>query len=118
MAILEALEGVKIHPTADWIYSEVRKKIAKVSRGTIYRNLKILEEEGLIIELNVDGTVRRYETRQENHYHFICEKCGRIIDLYTPVETRLNAKYAKRTGLKITRHQLEFRGLCKDCHTV
>ena len=115
IAILEVLTGVRTHPSADWIYDEVRKKLPHISKGTIYRNLKVLEEEGAILELNVDGIVGRYEIRQNNHYHFICEKCGRIFDLNEPAETKLNMKYAKKTGFKITHHQLEFHGLCKDC---
>jgi Fe2+ or Zn2+ uptake regulation protein len=115
VAILEVLEGVRTHPSADWIYNEVRKKIPHISKGTVYRNLMVLEEEGAVIELNVDGTVGRYEIRQDNHYHFICNQCGRIFDLNGPVETKLNVKFAKKTGFKITHHQLEFRGLCKDC---
>ncbi len=115
MAILEVLKGVRFHPSADWIYDEVRKKLPHISKGTIYRNLNVLEDEGLIIELNVDGMVGRYEVRQGNHYHFICEKCGRIFDLNEPVDTGLNVKFAKKTGFKITHHRLEFRGHCTGC---
>lgn len=115
MALLEALRGVRTHPTADWIFDEVRKKIPHISKGTIYRNLKVLEEERAVIELNVDGIVGRYEIRRDDHYHFICEKCGLIFDLHEPIETELNVRFAKKTGFKITHHQLEFRGLCKDC---
>lgn len=115
IAIMEALKGVRTHPSADWIYDEVRKKLPQISKGTIYRNLNVLVDEGAIIELNVDGMVGRYEIKQDNHYHFICEKCGRIFDLNEPVETGLNAKFAKKTGFKITEHRLEFRGLCRDC---
>jgi Fur family transcriptional regulator, peroxide stress response regulator len=115
VAILELLEGVRTHPSADWIYNEVRQVIPQISKGTVYRNLMVLEKEGAVIELNVDGTVGRYEIRRNNHYHFICEKCGRIFDLNEPPETKLNMKYEIKTGFKITRHQLEFRGLCKDC---
>ncbi len=118
MAIMEVLKGVRTHPSAGWIYDEVRKKLPHVSKGTIYRNLNVLEAEGAIIELNVDGVVGRYEIRQDNHYHFICEKCGQIFDLNEPIEAELNVKYAKKTGFKITHHQLEFRGLCKDCQRV
>lgn len=118
MAIMEVLKGVRTHPSADWIYDEVRKKLPHISKGTVYRNLNVLEDEGVIIELNVDGMVGRYEIRQHNHYHFICEKCGRIFDINEPVEARLNAKFAKKTGFKITDHQLEFRGLCRDCQKV
>lgn len=115
LAIIEVLQGVRTHPSADSIYDEVRKKLPHISKGTIYRNLNLLEDEGLITELNVDGVVGRYEIRQHNHYHFICEKCGRIFDLNEPVETGLNAKFAKKTGFNITHHHLEFRGVCLGC---
>ncbi len=101
MAILEVLRGIRTHPSADWIYNEVRKKIPHVSKGTVYRNLMVLEEEGAVIELNVDGTVGRYEISQDNHYHFICEQCGRIIDLFEPIETELNVKFAKEPALRL-----------------
>jgi Fe2+ or Zn2+ uptake regulation protein len=115
VAILEVLEGIRTHPSAAWIYNEVRKKIPHISKGTVYRNLMVLEEEGAVVELNLEGTVGRYEIRQDNHYHFICNHCGGIFDLNQPTETKLNMKYAKRTGFKITHHQLEFRGICTDC---
>ena len=116
-AILEVLEGVRTHPTADWIYDEVRKKLPRISKGTIYRNLKVLEEEGKITELNLSGTVSRFEVKQHRHYHFRCEKCGRVFDLDVPVEKGLDDRVAASTGLKINCHQLEFRGLCGDCQS-
>jgi Fur family peroxide stress response transcriptional regulator len=114
-AILNVLHGANSHPTADWVYDEVRKVIPNISKGTVYRNLKILREDGKISELNLSGTVSRYEGNQKNHYHFRCEKCGRVFDLDEPVNNELNEKISKRTGFKVSYHQLEFRGLCKDC---
>ena len=114
-AILNVLRRTDSHPTADRIYDEVRKVIPNISKGTVYRNLKILREGGKISELNLNGTVSRYEGNNENHYHFRCKKCGRVFDLDEPVNNKLDKKIAKRTGFKVLYHQLEFRGLCKDC---
>lgn len=114
-AILNVLRGATSHPTADWVYDEVRKLIPNISKGTIYRNLKILRDIGEISELNLSGTVSRYEGKKENHYHFRCEKCGQVFDLEEPVNKELNDKVARNTGFKVSYHQLEFRGLCKDC---
>ena len=114
-AILNVLHGANSHPTADWVYDEVRKVIPNISKGTVYRNLKILREDGKISELNLSGTVSRYEGNQENHYHFRCEKCGRVFDLDEPVHKELDDKVARNTGFTVSYHQLEFRGLCKDC---
>jgi len=114
-AILTILRHTDSHPTADWVYDEARKVMPNISKGTVYRNLKILREMGEISELNLSGTVSRYEGRQENHYHFRCEKCGRIFDLDEPVINELDERVARNTGFKVSHHQLEFRGLCGDC---
>jgi Fur family peroxide stress response transcriptional regulator len=114
-AILDILRHTDSHPTADWIYDEVRKIIPNISKGTVYRNLNILQDEGEISELRLSGTASRYDGRQENHYHFRCEKCGRVFDLDEPVDRKLDERVAKKTGFKVSHHRLEFRGLCKEC---
>jgi Fur family peroxide stress response transcriptional regulator len=114
-AILNVLRSTDSHPTADWIYDEVRKVIPNISKGTVYRNLQVLQEDGAITELKLNGTLSRYEVKQERHYHFRCERCGRVSDIDMPVDRELDQQVEKRTGLKISYHQLEFRGLCKDC---
>ncbi len=114
-AILNILRQADSHPTADWIYDEVRKVIPNISKGTVYRNLKVLQEMGEISELSLNGTVSRYEGRQINHYHFRCERCGRVFDLDEPVNYKLDKRVAERTGFRVSYHQLEFRGLCRDC---
>ncbi len=114
-AILRLLRGTYSHPTADQIYDEVRKEIPSISKGTVYRNLKVLREMGLVSELNLNGTVSRFEAKQESHYHFRCEQCFRVFDVDEPTDKELDRKIARRTGFKISYHQLEFRGLCHDC---
>jgi Fur family peroxide stress response transcriptional regulator len=114
-AILRVLRNTSSHPTADHIYDEVRKDIPNISKGTVYRNLQILKEMGLVAELNLNGTVSRFEAKQENHYHFRCEECGRVFDVDLQVDQELDRQVSSRTGFKISYHQLEFRGLCKEC---
>ena len=116
-AILHVLRCTDSHPTADWIYEEVRRVIPNISKGTVYRNLRVLQDIGEISALNLNGTITRYEGRQDNHYHFRCVKCGRIFDLDEPVNEELDERIAKRTGFRVSYHQLEFRGLCKDCRS-
>jgi len=114
-AILKVLRSTRAHPTADQIYDEVKKEISKISKGTVYRNLQVLEEDGAITELKLKGTPGRYESKQESHYHFRCEKCGGVSDINMPVDKELNHEVTKRTGLEISSHYLEFRGLCQQC---
>ena len=117
-SILKVLRNTRSHPSADQIYDEVRKAIHNISKGTVYRNLQVLQEDGAITELNLNGTVSRFEVKQESHYHFRCEQCGRVFDLDEPVNSELDDRVARRTGFKITHHQIEFRGLCKECQQL
>jgi len=114
-AILGVLRNTKAHPTADRIYEEVKKEIPNISKGTVYRNLQVLQEDGAVTELNLNGTLSRFEAKQDSHYHFRCEQCGRVFDVDEPVNNELDERVAKKTGFKVSHHQLEFRGLCKDC---
>jgi Fe2+ or Zn2+ uptake regulation protein len=114
-AILRVLRNTKTHPTADWIYEEVKKEIPHISKGTVYRNLQVLQEDGAVTELNLNGTLSRFEAKQDSHYHFRCKQCGRVFDVDEPVNNELDERVAKKTGFNVSHHQLEFRGLCKDC---
>jgi Fur family peroxide stress response transcriptional regulator len=114
-AILKLLRGGYCHLTADQIYDEVRKGIPNISKGTVYRNLKVLRELGLVSELSLSDTVSRFEANRNSHYHFRCERCGRVFDVDEPIDEELDRRIAGRTGFKISYHQLEFRGLCHDC---
>jgi len=114
-AILSVLRNTTSHPTADWVYTEVRKEIPNISLGTVYRNLRLLRQSGEISEIDLGSTFSRFDGRPENHYHFRCERCGRVFDVDEPVNTELDKKVARETGFKISYHRLEFRGLCREC---
>ena len=114
-AVLRVLNGTTCHPTAKWIYEEVRKEIPDISLGTVYRNLKLLKRQGEISELDF-ATISRFNGNTQNHYHFKCEQCGRVFDVEGPVDTESDKQIAQKTGFKVSYHRLEFRGLCKDCN--
>ena len=113
--ILEVLRGSKSHPTADWIYGQVKCEFPKLSLGTVYRNLKLLKENGEIRELDFGSTFSRFDGVCEDHYHFVCRKCGRVFDVNMTVEANLNKKAEKATHFNVECHRLEFYGLCKGC---
>ena len=114
-AILDILCNTDTHPTADWIYEEVRKVMPHISKGTVYRNLNILLEDRKISVLNPKGCICRYEGNLEDHYHFRCQECGRVYDLDQPVRYELNEQVSKSTGFEVFYHQLEFTGVCRQC---
>ncbi len=115
--ILRLVKGMTSHPTADYVYEEVRREIPNISLGTVYRNLRLLQQEGKILELGLAGTISRFDGNVQDHYHFRCEQCGRIFDVDEPVDVESNGRVSRKTGFKVSNHRLEFRGLCKDCQS-
>lgn len=114
-AILKILKNTDIHPTADWIYEQVKKEIPNISLGTVYRNLNVLNEMGKIMILDYGSTYSRYDGNPKNHYHFKCEKCGRVFDLDQKVFNDLNEKMEMNSPHKVDYHRLEFYGICEKC---
>ena len=116
-AILRVLRGTTSHPSADWVYEQVKREIPKISLGTVYRNLKLLKQEGEILELDLASTLSRFDGNSQEHYHFRCERCGRIFDVDEPVDEEIDGRVAQKTGFNVSHHRLEFRGLCNDCQS-
>ena len=116
-AILRVVKGTNSHPTANWIYERVREEIPNISLGTIYRDLKLLKQEGEISELGFAGTVSRVDGNTQNHYHFRCEQCGCISDVDEPVNEEMDKRVAREMDFKVSHHKLEFYGLCKECQS-
>ena len=116
-AILRLVKGTNSHPTADWVYEQVRREIPNISLGTVYRNLKLLQQEGGIMDLALAGTVNRFDGRTDNHFHFRCEQCGHIFDVDEPVDREIDERVAQKTGFEVFYHRLEFHGLCKGCQS-
>jgi len=114
-AIVRALMSTTSHPTAEWVYEEVKREIPNVSLGTVYRNLKLLKERGEILELEQPGQYRRFDGNAANHYHFRCGGCGRVYDVDEPLVQGIDRRVEQKTGFQVWYHRLEFHGLCRDC---
>lgn len=117
-AILRVLSGTHSHPTAEWVYEQVKEELPCIGLATVYRNLRRLTQEGEISEMNRSNDAARFDGNTATHYHFRCERCGRILDLDEPVDATIETRVARRTGLRVTGHHLELRGLCFECHTL
>lgn len=113
--ILELLRGTGSHPTASWIYDQLKTEFLGLSPGTVYRNLNILVEQGLARKIDFGSTFDRFDANIEPHYHFICERCGSIIDLKIPVNDDLNRQVEQKTHHRTKRHRIEFYGICESC---
>ena len=113
--ILEELSKVKTHPTASELYDMVRKRLPRIGLGTVYRNLELMAENGMILKLEVGGTQKRFDATTEDHYHIRCSRCGRVDDIDIPVIDSLVESAAKSTSYQILGHHVEFTGICPDC---
>ena len=113
--ILSILQHTDTHPTASWLYDELKKEFNNLSMGTVYRNLNILVDQRLVKKIEAGSGFDRFDANIETHYHFICKKCGSIDDLSMTPLKELNAKAEKETGYRVESHRLDFHGLCPDC---
>lgn len=113
--ILEILKETDIHPTADWIYEKIKPEFPNLSFGTVYRNLNILMEQNLIQKIPFGSTHDRYEAKIDPHYHLVCEQCGLVQDFEIPVYKRLNKQAEDNSDFQITRHRIDFFGICRPC---
>ena len=113
--ILEELGKVTSHPTANEVYDMVRKRLPRIGLGTVYRNLELMAESGIILKLEVGGTQKRFDATVESHYHIRCSSCGKVDDIEIPVQDQINAMAAEATDYEILGHHIEFSGVCKDC---
>lgn len=112
--VMDAVRAHCDHPSADQIYLDVRGRDGKISRGTVYRNLNYLSEDGEITHVRVPGA-DRYESRVALHYHLICTVCGAVIDAPVPYRAELDRIMAEESGYTISRHRTVFEGVCPAC---
>ena len=114
-ALLEAIQREDSHPTADGIYRIVRRRLPRISLGTVYRNLDLLAEQGLVQKLELGGAQRRFDGKQGRHYHVRCLGCGRVDDVRMRPLSEVERAARRATDYAITGHYLEFVGLCWEC---
>lgn len=113
--ILEELAKVKTHPTASELYDMVRRRLPRIGLGTVYRNLELMAESGMILKIEVGGTQKRFDATTDEHYHIRCSACGKVDDIDVPVVKELVAQAAASSAYCIQGHHVEFTGICADC---
>lgn len=116
-AILEAVRSTHIHPTAEWVYQNLKPVHPELSLGTVYRNLNLFREQGLIRCVGVVNGQERFDADVHPHSHFICDRCGAILDLELGQAPELDRAVGEEYGLTVDRHELVFHGACKSCQS-
>jgi Fe2+ or Zn2+ uptake regulation protein len=111
--VLEAVCGGN-HPTAREIFDKI-SKMERISLGTVYRNLMILEEAGEIVQVKSDPELVRYDRRLDLHHHLHCTVCGRVYDMPLAYNSAFDREAAEKSGCRIKSHAITFEGVCGAC---
>lgn len=113
-SMLRILRNTKSHPTANEIYTEIRKTDPKISLGTVYRNLNLLCDNGIILRIDTDHDSVHYDGCIEPHCHFVCRNCDKVFDLSLDTSD-LDKKVEAECGFDVRGHSLVFYGKCNNC---
>ena len=106
----------KDHPTADVVYMNVRQQYPNISLGTVYRNLTLLADMGEITRLHLGDGVDHYDADTSPHYHFVCSKCGQVMDLHmNNIDSIVDIAGMNFNG-EIQGHITYFYGICGNCN--
>lgn len=111
-AILQCLRETNEHPTAEWIFSKLKPQLPDLSLGTVYRNLAMFKEEGVIESIGTVGGLERFDGCTEPHAHFICTGCEKVSDL-GPI--KLPHTLELDPELQVSGCRLCYFGLCSQC---
>ena len=115
-AILQKIRGSHIHPTAEWVYQELKNEYPDLSLGTVYRNLTRFKEDGTIRSLGVINGQKHFDGELNAHDHFLCVECGQILDLARPAFLEESIEHLEKTGNLVVRsYDLLLRGTCPAC---
>lgn len=114
-ALLELLKSVNSHPTAEWLYSELKREYTNLSLATVYRNLNLFCDTGEVIKFDAGDGVEHYDATTKQHCHFICKNCRNVIDIDVPLADKLNSEAEKLNNILVSNNSLMFFGLCSKC---
>ncbi|MCK5029959.1 MAG: transcriptional repressor [Thermoplasmatales archaeon] len=112
LAIMKYLDESRTHPTADRIYIDLKEKNPALSKTTVYNSVETLKEHGIIQSLTISGSESRYDFENKMHHHFLCKKCGIIIDI--DIECPNIGKMLE-SGHNVEDVHGYFKGICKKC---
>lgn len=112
--VYETVAQTDSHPTAEWVYERVRRSMPRVSLGTVYRNLQILVQAGRL-RAWTRGRTTRFDADLSAHDHFVCDRCGLLVDLERAEEAFASQRKLAARGHQVRDRVLEFVGLCRTC---
>ncbi|HIR47271.1 MAG TPA: transcriptional repressor [Candidatus Caccousia avicola] len=114
-AILKIVQGTKVHPSAEWVYHELKPSYPDLSLGTVYRNLSQFKNDGVIVSVGTVNGQERFDGATYPHSHFVCDKCGCVLDVEDSSCGSACAEISERYGVTAERCDVVFRGTCAAC---
>jgi len=117
--IFDTFMKTKNHPTIDRLYDVIRKKYPKIGLATVYRTMRVICDADLARKVDFGDRVRRFEHKykRHKHYHLICTKCGRVIEVKSPEIERLQKKLAGQYDFIATKNTMKIFGICSRCQS-
>ena len=113
--VLQAVFELKRHLTADEVYEFIKKSHPTIGKGTVYRNLAILSEEGAIRRVEIPDGPDRFDFTLKRHYHMRCVRCGDVQDVDLGEIPELEAKLRETQAVKLLDYDILFKGICAEC---
>jgi Fe2+ or Zn2+ uptake regulation protein len=113
--ILDILKKNPVHPNVYELYQLVKAEYPRIGMATVYRNLDEMAGKGMVLKFNTGAQFDRFDGTVKEHYHMVCNNCGKVIDIPADIAEKINEKTEKLTGNIITGHKLTFEGICKEC---
>ena len=114
--ILDELKRTRTHPTADELYTRVKKRLPRISLATVYRNLETLSSAGLVSKLEITGRQKRFDWNQQPHDHISCTECHRIDDILPKSGASRSCEMpVDHHGYTLTGWRVEYFGICLSC---
>jgi len=114
--ILNYLKNTTSHPTAEQIYADLKPENPALSLSTVYRNLNLLAEYGVIQKLSIGENGDRFDADVRDHNHFFCSCCNQVTDVFTALLNHDALAEAMGDGCAIDQHQLYLYGVCGACN--
>jgi Fur family transcriptional regulator, peroxide stress response regulator len=113
IAIMDFLEGNTDHPSAQDIYNALKIGFPSMSFATVYSTLEMLRDKGLLSELTIDPSRKRFDPNFRKHHHLICTSCSKVVDVHMDFRHDLPAAVAD--DFSLTGNHIEFYGICTEC---
>lgn len=113
--VLNAISQLDCHATAEEIYAHIASIHPTIGKGTVYRNLGLLVEDGKILKIEIPNGPDHYDHRTHSHHHVICNHCGKVFDIDVDYPSDIMSHVTNDYGFKMKGYSILFNGICPEC---